>query len=137
MVEKIEKKEQGKKEEKWKTTAFTLAAPRTNHKPNEGPGEPLELTREGSSSSGKRAADTQPKGRPQPKRKANPDDGDDDVQMEGVKLNRNTSSTYWVKQSANELRAQLSLRGIPRSPQWIYKKDLVEIIRKLIKEKKW
>jgi hypothetical protein len=44
---------------------------------------------------------------------------------------------YWKAQSAKEIRNQLKLRNIPSSGDWMYKKNLLKIVSKLIQDKKW
>lgn len=62
---------------------------------------------------------------------------DDDVEISQIKLNENKEMSYWKSQSANEIRNQLKLRGVPSSSKWIYKKDLLKIVSDLIKQKDW
>ena len=103
-------------------------------KPNDEPDDSPEKTLGRSSSRTKRGANTPPAGRPEPKRKTSNEKSDDEVELTGVTLNRNTSSTFWAQQSPNEMRAQLKLRNIPINDYAFLKKnDLVEFIRNLIR----
>ena len=84
----------------------------------------------------KREARAEAKSKP----KASNDKSDDDVEVGSIKPNKNTKIKFWKEQSANELRAQLKLRDLKRfQDEWAFKsKDqLLDIIRDLIKNKKW
>jgi len=133
LVDKIEKKEEEMKEEKKKP-----GRPKKLAKPNDEPDDQPEKTQGRASSRSKRTANTPPTGRPEPKRKITIEKSDDEVELTGVTLNRNTSSTFWAQQSPNEMRAQLKLRNIPINDYaFLKKKDLVEFIRNLIRTNKW
>ena len=108
-------------------------------KPNDEPDDSPEKTLGRSSSRTKRGANTPPAGRPEPKIKPNSNKGeDDDVEITGVKLNKNTSINFWAQQSPNEMRAQLKLRNVPIGQYAFLKKpQLVEFIRTLIRDYKW
>jgi len=64
---------------------------------------------------------------------------DDDVVETGVTINTDKRITYWQQQSANEIRAQLNLRFPGQRGDFAFKSkaQLVEIVRQLIKDKKW
>ena len=87
------------------------------------------------------AANIEPKAKAKSKAKAsNVKSDDDDVEVDSIKPNRSTKIRYWKEQSANELRAQLKLRDLKKfQDEWAFKsKDqLLDIIRDLIKSKKW
>jgi len=73
-----------------------------------------------------------------PKRKGRPPnkpDSDDEVEIQGVSLNTNTTQSYWKNQSAKEIRNQLKLRNVPPTSAWMTKKGLLEIVKQLVKQK--
>ena len=77
-----------------------------------------------------------------PKRLGRPpnksDSSSDEVEIQGVVLNHEKTQSYWKKQSANEIRAQLVLRNIPRSRTGFAKKpELLNLIKDLVKNNKW
>ena len=111
--------------------------PKKLAKPNDEPDDQPEKTLGRASSRSKRTANTPPTGRPEPKRKITIEKSDDEVEITGVKLNRNTSINYWAQQTPNEMRAQLKLRNIPINDYALKKKDLVEYIRNLIRSNTW
>jgi hypothetical protein len=76
-----------------------------------------------------------PRGRPKGSKK--PQDTDDEVEVTNINLNENKTMAYWKAQSAKEIRNQLKLRNIPSSGDWMYKKNLLKIVSKLIQDKKW
>jgi hypothetical protein len=128
LVDKIEEKEEKKQTRK----------PKKFEKPNDEPDDQPEQALGRASSRSKRTANTPPAGRPEPKRKTSNEKSDDEVEITGVKLNRNTSINYWAQQTPNEMRAQLKLRNIPINDYaFLKKKDLVEFIRNLIRTNKW
>ena len=132
MVEKIEQKE--KKEQKKEPKP--KGRPKKFSKPNDEPDDQPEQTQGRASSRPKRNANTPPSGRPEPKRK--PNKSDDEVELTGVTLNKNTSINYWAQQSPKELRAQLKLRNVPINDYAFLKKpQLVEFIRNLIRTYNW
>ena len=76
-----------------------------------------------------------PRGRPKGSKK--PQESDDEVEVTKINLNENKTMAYWKAQSAKEIRNQLKLRNIPSSGDWMYKKNLLKIVSKLIQDKKW
>ena len=76
-----------------------------------------------------------------PKRKGRPpkaDSSEGEAEIQGVAVNKNTTQSYWKKQSPNEIRAQLVLRDIPRTRTgFMNKKDLLNLIKDLVQQKKW
>ena len=84
-----------------------------------------------------------PKAEPKAKSKAKSKpsgSSSDDVQIGEIKPNKSKKMSYWKEQSANELRNQLKLRDPQKfKVEWAFKdrEQLLEIIKELIKEKKW
>ena len=77
-----------------------------------------------------------------PKRLGRPpnrsDSSSDEVEIQGIVLNNEKTQSYWKKQSANQIRAQLRLRDIPRSRTGFAKKqELLNLIKDLVKNNKW
>ena len=67
-----------------------------------------------------------------------PTSSDDEVEIQGVVLNKAKAQSYWKKQSPNEIRAQLVLRDIPRSKTgFATKAELLGLIKELVKNNKW
>ena len=106
----------------------------------------------------KRDAESEPLPRPKAKAKANPatnipesahpkrrgrppnkpESSEDEVEIRGVAVNKEKAQSYWKKQSANEIRAQLVLRDIPRSKTgFATKAELLGLIKELVKNNKW
>ena len=66
--------------------------------------------------------------------------GGSDVEVGEIKPNKNKTMKYWKEQSANELRNQLKLRDLQKfKDEWAFKnkEQLLDIIKDLIKDKKW
>jgi hypothetical protein len=62
----------------------------------------------------------------------------EDVELTGVTINRSKDVNYWMQQSANELRAQLVLRGWKRADAGVKDlKQLQQIVKDLIANGKW
>ena len=62
----------------------------------------------------------------------------EDVELTGVTINRSKNVDYWMQQSANELRAQLVLRGWKRADAGVKDlKQLQQIVKDLIANGKW
>ena len=76
-----------------------------------------------------------PRGRPKGSKKQQ--ESDDEVELTKINLNENKTMAYWKSQSAKEIRNQLKLRNIPATADWYYKKNLLKVVSKLIKDKKW
>ena len=67
-------------------------------------------------------------------------DNDDDLQMTGVNINRNTDMDFWRNQaSAREIRAQLNLRDKSKIGDWAFKskQQLLDTVGAMIKNGTW
>jgi len=78
---------------------------------------------------------------PRPTQRSRTKSKDDDVQISGININRSQDFEFWKNQSANELRAQLILRGNAVGQRKDYaflpKQQLLSYVKKLIQDKKW
>ena len=64
---------------------------------------------------------------------------DDDVQISGMSINRNTDMDFWNETSAREMRNQLNLRFPGKKGDWDFKTrvQLLDIIKDKIKRGRW
>ena len=78
---------------------------------------------------------------PRPTQRSRTKSKDDDVQISGININRSQDFEFWKNQSANELRAQLILRGNAvgqrKDYAFLLKQQLLTYVKKLIQDKKW
>ena len=65
--------------------------------------------------------------------------GDDEVELTNVTVNRSKDMEYWKQQSANEIRAQLSLRSpmLRRIHGGKTKPLLLQLIETMIRDGSW
>ena len=62
----------------------------------------------------------------------------DEVEITNTSLSTEKTQSYWKKQSPNEIRAQLVLRGVPRSKTGFMKKtELLATIKEMVKNNNW
>ena len=67
-----------------------------------------------------------------------PDSPEDEVVIQGMALNNTKTQKFGKAQSPNDIRAQLVLRGIPRTETGFLKqKELSNLIKDLVKENKY
>lgn len=120
-----------------------MLRPKKDEKPLKMEEDAFGTKREGSepaSSSNKRPNTREIKTTPQPKAtpKARARSTSDDVTVSGVSMNKSTDMNYWRQQSANELRAQITLRQGRRADWAVKNRDqLIELIKKMIAEGRW
>jgi hypothetical protein len=78
----------------------------------------------------------QPKAKARSRRRAD----DDDVQITGSNINRSQDMSFWENEnSANEIKAQIMMRGVlrPIDFQFKSKEDVLKIVKDLIRQGKW